>query len=65
MLYVWRESLAFLHQSESFQPLLGSDEWYKAEEAKMEEAAEAKVVGDVGNWWEEHGPDPVYDEILN
>jgi PBSX family phage terminase large subunit len=65
MLYVWRESLAFLHQSETFQPLLGSDEWYKAEEAKMEAAAEAKVVGDVGNWWEEHGPDPVYDEILN
>ena len=61
LLYVWRESLAFLHQAETFQP----DEWFKREEQRMEEAAEAKMVGDVGNWWDEHGPDPVYDEVLN
>jgi len=65
LLYVWRESLAFLHQAETFQPLMGSDEWFKREEQRMEEAAEAKIVGDVDNWWEIHGPDPVYDEILN
>jgi len=60
---VWRESLAFLHQAESFQPLLGTDEWFRAEEKRMEEAAEAKIVGDVDNWWEEHGPDPVYETL--
>jgi len=65
MLYVWRESLAFLHQAETFQPLMGSDEWFKREEQKMEEAAEAKIVGDVQNWWEESGPDHVFDEVLN
>ena len=63
MLYVWRESLAFLHQAETFQPLLGSDEWFRAEEKKMEDAAEAKIVQDVDNWWDEHGPDPVYETI--
>ena len=63
MLYVWRESLAFLHQAETFQPLLGSDEWFKREEQRMEDAAEAKIVGDVENWWDEHGPDPVYETI--
>jgi PBSX family phage terminase large subunit len=62
LLYVWRESLAFLHRPETFQPLLGSDEWFLAEEARMEEAAEAKLVENV-TWWEEPGPDPVYDEV--
>jgi PBSX family phage terminase large subunit len=63
LLYVWRESLAFLHQAETFQPLMGSDEWFKREEQRMEDAAEAKIVGDVENWWDEHGPDPVYETI--
>ena len=63
MLYVWRESLAFLHQAETFQPLMGSDEWFRAEEKRMEDAAEAKIVGDVENWWDEHGPDPVYETL--
>jgi len=29
----------------------------------MEDAAEAKIVQDVDNWWDEHGPDPVYETI--
>ena len=63
LLYVWRESLAFLHQAETFQPLLGTDEWFKREEKRMEEAAEAKIVGDVDNWWDQQGLDPVYDTL--
>ena len=63
MLYVWRESLAFLHQAEVLQPLLGSDEWYKAEEKRMEESALAKIVDVEDNWWDQEGPDPVYDTL--
>ena len=63
LLYVWRESLAFLHQKEAHQPLLGSDEWFIAEEKRMEEAAEAKVVQNVDNWWDQVGPDPVYETL--
>ena len=63
LLYVWRESLAFLHQKEVKQPLLGSDEWFLAEEKRMEEAAEAKVVQNVDNWWDQTGPDPVYETL--
>ena len=62
LLYVWRESLAFLHQPETHQPIMGSDEWFKAEEVRMEEAAEAKIIENV-SWWDESGPDPVYDEV--
>ena len=65
MLYVWRESLAFLHQKEAIQPLLGSDEWFLAEEKRMEEAAEAKIVENITNWWDEPGNDPDFDGVLN
>ena len=60
MLYAWRESLAFMHQPQALVPLIGSKEWYRDEEKRMEEAALAQV-GDVENqWWEESGNDPVY-----
>jgi len=42
---------------------LGSDEWFLAEEKRMEEAAEAKVVQNVDNWWDQTGPDPVYETL--
>jgi len=42
---------------------LGSDEWYKAEEKRMEESALAKIVDVEDNWWDQTGPDPVYDTL--
>ena len=63
MLYVWRESLAFLHQAEALQPLLGSDEWFRAEEKRMEESALAKIVDVEEEWWDQPGLDPVYETL--
>ena len=63
MLYVWRESLAFLHQAETLQPLLGADEWCRAEEKRMEESALAKIVDVEEEWWDQPGLDPVYETL--
>jgi hypothetical protein len=44
---------------------LGSDEWFRAEEKRMEESALAKIVDVEEEWWDQPGLDPVYGEVLN
>ena len=63
MLYVWRESLAFLHQPQTLAPMIGTREWYRAEEQRMEAAALRQIDGDENQWWEQGGMEPVYEEI--
>ena len=59
MLYVWRESLAFLHESqEVFE--IGTPEWENAEEWKRQEELESSLDGQVSQWWNNVGMDPVY-----
>jgi PBSX family phage terminase large subunit len=64
LLYVWRESLAFLHQPQTLAPMIGTREWYRAEEQRMEAAALRQVMDENENqWWEQGGLEPVYEEL--
>jgi hypothetical protein len=64
MLYVWRESLAFLHSPQTMAPMIGTREWYRAEEQRMEAAALRQISdGEENQWWEQGGLEPVYEEI--
>jgi hypothetical protein len=59
MLYVWRESLGYLHTPESEAIKFNSPEWFRAEEKRMEESALALVGDQDLPWWETSGHDPV------
>jgi hypothetical protein len=59
MLYVWRESLGYLHTPESEAIKFNSPEWFRAEEKRMEESALALVGNQDVPWWETSGHDPV------
>ena len=59
MLYVWRESLGYLHTPESEAIKFNSPEWFRAEEKRMEESALALVGDQDVPWWETQGHDPV------
>ena len=64
LLYVWRESLAFLHQPQTLAPMIGTREWFRAEEQRMEAAALRQVMDENENqWWEQNGMEPVYEEL--
>jgi PBSX family phage terminase large subunit len=63
LLYVWRESLAFLHSPQTMAPMIGTREWFRAEEQRMEAAALSQVEDEDHQWWEEGGLEPVYEEI--
>ena len=61
MLYAWRESLSYMHTPESYRPKEGSEEWFREEEERMEEAALMAIENeDDVPWWEERGMDPGY-----
>ena len=59
MLFVWRESLGYLHTPENPALVFNSPEWFRAEEKRMEESALALVGDQDVPWWETQGNDPV------
>ena len=61
MLYVWRESLGFLHRPDAEKPGFKTSEWYAEEERKMEASAISVLDGDSVPWWEETGFDPGHE----
>ena len=63
LLYVWRESLAFLHTPQTLMPMIGTREWFRAEEQRMEAAALSQVEDESSQWWEEGGLEPVYEQL--
>ena len=63
LLYVWRESLAFLHTPQTLMPMIGTREWFRAEEQRMEAAALSQVEDEGSQWWEEGGLEPVYEQL--
>ena len=52
LLYIWRESLGFLHTPEDPIHVVGSDGWFQQEERRMEEAALAQIDDEPTEWWE-------------
>ena len=52
LLYIWRESLGFLHTPGEVVHQVGSDGWFQAEERRMEEAALAQITDEPSEWWE-------------
>ena len=52
LLYIWRESLGFLHTPGEVVHQVGSDGWFQAEERRMEEAALAQIEDQASEWWE-------------
>jgi hypothetical protein len=44
--------------------MIGTREWYRAEEQRMEAAALRQISdGEENQWWEQGGLEPVYEEI--
>ena len=60
LLYIWRESLGFLHRPGESVFEYGSEGWYRREEQQMEEAALAEIGDQEVEWDEESGMDPVF-----
>ena len=59
LLYVWRESLAFLHEEQQVFEV-GTPEWEDAEEWSRQAALEASLDGETQQWGTNDGIDPIY-----
>ena len=43
--------------------MIGTREWFRAEEQRMEAAALSQVEDEGSQWWEEGGLEPVYEQL--